>query len=96
LLTEKAGDSLEPPFRTAGLLNLCAFTSLPFHVPNHQPRPLVLRLFLALIVIVNLLLGWTILQQDRTIESQRKLIHTLMHDSMELNAVRNQLIHQAN
>lgn len=68
----------------------------PSTFPNHQPKPLVLRLLLALIVIVNLLLGWTVMQQDRTIESQRKLIHTLMRDSMELNAVRNRLIHQGN
>ena len=70
--------------------------SLPFHVPNHQPKPLVSRLFLALVVIVNLLLGWTVIQQGRTIETQRKLIHTLMRDSMELYVVRNRLTHQGN
>jgi hypothetical protein len=63
-------------------------------VPNHQPKPLVLRLFLILIVAVNLLLGWTVIQQGRTIDSQGKLIHVLMRDSMELNAVRQQLLHQ--
>lgn len=36
------------------------------------------------------------MQQNRTIETQRKLIHTLMHDSMELNAVRNRVLHQGN
>jgi hypothetical protein len=69
-------------------------STLPFHVPNHQPKPLVLRLFLILIVAVNLLLGWTVIQQGRTIDSQGKLIHVLMRDSMELNAVRQQLLHQ--
>jgi hypothetical protein len=70
--------------------------SIPLHIPNHQPGPLVLRLFLVLIVVVNLLLGWTVMQQNRTIESQRQLIHTLMRDSMELNAVRSRVLHQKN
>lgn len=70
--------------------------SIPLHIPNHQPGPLVLRLFLALIVAVNLLLGWTVMQQNRTIESQGKLIHSLMRDSMELNAVRSRVLRQGN
>jgi hypothetical protein len=70
--------------------------SIPLHIPNHQPGPLVLRLSLIVIVLVTLLLGWTVMQQNRTIETQRKLIHTLMRDSMELNAVRNRVLHQGN
>lgn len=56
----------------------------------------MLRLFLMLIVVVNLLLGWTVMQQGRTIDSQKKLIHVLMRDSLELNAVRQHILHQLN
>ena len=56
----------------------------------------MLRLSLALIVVANLLLGFTVLQQARTIESQGALIHTLMQDSQELHVVRTHLLRQEN
>ena len=68
--------------------------SLPLHIPNHQPKPLLWRLALALIVVANLLLGFTVMQQARTIESQGALIHTLMQDSQELHVVRTHLLRQ--
>jgi hypothetical protein len=71
-------------------------TTLPLHIPNHQPKPLVLRFAFVLILGINLLLGFTVFQQGRTIESQGKLIHSLMHDSVELQFMRAHLLQQKN
>jgi hypothetical protein len=85
----------KPTFRWRPSLLLFVRT-LPLHIPDHQPKPLVLRFAFALILAINLLLGFTVFQQGRTIESQGKLIHSLMHDSLELQVVRTHLLQQKN
>jgi len=49
----------------------------------------------ALLALAFLLMCFLSLQQNRTIASQRELINSLLHDSLELNAIQIQQVQAA-
>jgi hypothetical protein len=51
-------------------------------------RWFVRRVPAILLCIVSVLMSLVIIEQGRTIDSQRQLIRQLFHDSIELNAAR--------
>ncbi len=44
----------------------------------------------ALLLLISLMMSWIVLEQARTIESQRQLIHLLFRDSVELTHIKAQ------
>ena len=62
-------------------------------VPCAPARRWLLRRLLALaLCVMSGLMSLVILEQARTIDSQRQLIHQLFRDSLELNAARMKLV----
>ena len=69
-----------------------ALESTPIQAPQkkHSMLPLLVVLFL----ISYGLLALLVVEQDRTITSQRSLIHQVMGDSVELTTLKSKLAHQ--
>lgn len=62
--------------------------AIPVRVKKHNMLPVLVVLFLISYGLMTML----IIEQGRTIESQRTLIHELYHDSAELAAVRSRTL----
>jgi hypothetical protein len=58
--------------------------------PKHTMLPVLVVLFLVSYGLMTML----VVEQGRTIETQRSLIHELFQDSAELSAIRGHAIHQ--
>lgn len=61
---------------------------------NYQParRWLLQRLIALTLCVMSGVMTFVIVEQARTIDSQRRLIHQLFRDSLELNAARMKLV----
>jgi hypothetical protein len=67
--------------------------SLPISRPDTPLRRWLLRRVPAILLCVtSVLMSMIIIQQGRTIDSQRQLIHQLFQDSLALNAARMKLL----
>jgi len=64
--------------------------AIPVRVKKHNMLPVLVVLFLISYGLMTML----IIEQGRTIESQRALIHELYHDSAELAAVRSRTLQE--
>ena len=64
--------------------------AIPVRVKKHNMLPVLVVLFLISYGLMTML----IIEQGRTIESQRTLIHELYHDSAELAAVRSRTLQE--
>jgi succinate dehydrogenase hydrophobic anchor subunit len=67
--------------------------SVPISRPDTPLRRWLLRRVAAILLCVtSVLMSMIIIQQGRTIDSQRQLIHQLFQDSLALNAARMKLL----
>jgi hypothetical protein len=55
-------------------------------------RWLLQRIIALTLCVMSGVMSWVIVEQSRTIDSQRQLIHQLFRDSLELNAARIKMV----